>query len=395
MVHLTVHLVQEAKLGGPVHYRHMYPVERELGHFKSFVRNKARSEASIAEGYLAEETLTFCSRYMEDIETRFNRPRRVCDDPNDIEPSGTSSIFPQLGKPASAPENLLLTHMQKLHAHRYVLLNCAIVMPFVDEFRQYIKRSSKGRKPSPTDIEKRVNKEFVDWFKKRIMNPDTIDTIFADLIFLARGPSVNARRFTAYNINGFKFRILAREEGLKTQNSGVFLTSNTSCVASSVDGNLRQADLPYYGKLEDIIEINYYGRFRVVLFKCKWADPTRDRGYKKDRWNFNCVSFDRLIHSGEREEHEPYIEASQAQMVFYVDDVVNKGWSVAVHMKPRDLYEMGEEVVEDEVYENEPYQEQDLEQYFGHGDEYIQLATDHVIGEANVATNLRVDAMSE
>lgn len=28
MVHLMVHLVEEAKLGGPVHYRWMYPLER-------------------------------------------------------------------------------------------------------------------------------------------------------------------------------------------------------------------------------------------------------------------------------------------------------------------------------------------------------------------------------
>jgi hypothetical protein len=28
MVHLVVHLVEEVKLGGPVHYRWMYPVER-------------------------------------------------------------------------------------------------------------------------------------------------------------------------------------------------------------------------------------------------------------------------------------------------------------------------------------------------------------------------------
>lgn len=103
----------------------------------------------------------------------------------------------------------------------------------------------------------------------------------SDLKFLARGPLDKARRFTAYNINGFKFRTLAREEGLKTQNSGVFLTSNTSCVSSSADGNLRQADLPYYGKLEDIIEINFYGHFKVTLFKCKCADTTRDRGYKR------------------------------------------------------------------------------------------------------------------
>ena len=209
------------------------------------------------------------------------------------------------------------------------------------------------------------------------MNPDTMNEMSTDLKFLARGPLDNATRFTAYNINGFKFRTLAREEGLKTQNSGVFLTSNTSCVSSSVDGNLRQADLPYYGKLEDIIEINYYGRFSVILFKCKWADTTRDKGYKKDCWNFNCVNFDRLIHIGDREEHEPYIEASQAQMVYYVDDVVNEGWSVVVHIKPRDLYDMGEEV-EENAYENEPYQEQQLEQFSRLDDQYVQLATNHL-----------------
>ncbi|XP_016476614.2 uncharacterized protein LOC107798160 [Nicotiana tabacum] len=348
-VHLSVHLEEEVKLGGPVHHRNMYPVERELGHFKSFVRNKAQPEDSIAEGYLAEESLTFCSRYIEDIETRFNKPRRVRDDPNVTEPSGTSSIFPQLGKPASTSITFPLNDMQKLQAHR--------------EFRQYIRRSSR-RRPSPTEIERRVNKEFVYWFQKRIMNPDTIDTMSIDLKFLARGPLVVARRFTAYNINGSKFRTLAREEGLRTQNSGVFLTSKTSCVASSIDGNLRQVELPYYGKLEDILEINYYGRFKVVLFKCRWADTARDRGYKKDRWNLNCVNFGRLIHTGEREEYEPYMEASQAQMVYYVNDVVNKGWSFAMHLKPRDLYDMGKEVVEDEVYENEPYQEQELEQFF-------------------------------
>ncbi|KAM3358035.1 hypothetical protein P3S68_020966 [Capsicum galapagoense] len=95
MVHLSVHLIEEAKLEGPVHYRNIYPVERELGHLMSFVRNKALPEASIAEGYLAEESLTFCSWYIEVIETRFNQPRCVRDDTNDIEPSVMSTLFPQ------------------------------------------------------------------------------------------------------------------------------------------------------------------------------------------------------------------------------------------------------------------------------------------------------------
>ncbi|GMP85118.1 hypothetical protein CsSME_00038407 [Camellia sinensis var. sinensis] len=74
MVHLVVHLATEAKIAGPVHYRWMYPIERYLQRLKSYVRNKAHPEGSIAEGYIAEECLIFCSRYLESIETVFNRP---------------------------------------------------------------------------------------------------------------------------------------------------------------------------------------------------------------------------------------------------------------------------------------------------------------------------------
>nr|GMC92021.1 uncharacterized protein LOC109173351 [Ipomoea batatas] len=77
----VVHLVDEVKLGGPVPYRWMYNIERYLGHLKSFVRNRTNPESSIAEGYIAEECLTFCSRYLDGVETRFNRSRRVDDVP--------------------------------------------------------------------------------------------------------------------------------------------------------------------------------------------------------------------------------------------------------------------------------------------------------------------------
>lgn len=142
------------------------------------------------------------------------------------------------------------------------------------------------------------------------MNPNIANMISIDMEFLARGPKTDARRFTTYNINGFKFRTLSREQGWQTQNSVVFLTSDTSCIASNAYRNVREAAFPYYGKVEDIIELNYYGRFKVVLFKCQWADTTKGRGFKRDAWNFNCVYFSRLIHIGDHEEHDPYIEAS-------------------------------------------------------------------------------------
>jgi len=49
---------------------------RYLRKLKNYVRNKAHAERSIAEKYLADECLTFCSRYLHGIETKFNRVER-------------------------------------------------------------------------------------------------------------------------------------------------------------------------------------------------------------------------------------------------------------------------------------------------------------------------------
>lgn len=57
---------------------------------------------------------------------------------------------------------------------------------------------------------------------------------------------------TSTNLN---FKLWLRKKVWKF--SGVFLTSKTLCIASCVDDNLRQAELPYYKKLKDIIEMNY------------------------------------------------------------------------------------------------------------------------------------------
>ncbi|OMO91599.1 Transposon, En/Spm-like protein [Corchorus capsularis] len=93
MVHLFIHLPLQAKLGGPVFARWMYPIERFLGKLGSYVLNKWFPEGSIAEGYLAKECMTFYSRYLEDIETRFNRPSRNPGCPENDSCSAILKIF--------------------------------------------------------------------------------------------------------------------------------------------------------------------------------------------------------------------------------------------------------------------------------------------------------------
>ncbi|KAL4357250.1 hypothetical protein AHAS_Ahas09G0167900 [Arachis hypogaea] len=105
----------------------------------------------------------------------------------------------------------------------------------------------------------------------------------------------------------FKFRTLWRE-GLKTQNSVVLVTSDTRSYASRRDNNVAVGGMSYYEKLADIIELNYSRQFTVVLFRCIWANTT----------------------SG-REDDEPYILASEAHLVYYVEDEVDKEWNVVVH----------------------------------------------------------------
>ncbi|KAK7260419.1 hypothetical protein RIF29_26445 [Crotalaria pallida] len=293
MVHLVVHLVEEAKLGGPVHYRWMFPIERYLGLLKSYVRNKACSEGSIVEGYLMQEILTFCSR---------------------------------------------------------------------------------GRIQN-TKVDKKVHRGFVHWFANRIANNlnDIRGSNDEDvLISLAQGPFDQARRFTAYNVNGFKFRTLERDESLETQNSGVFGTFGTRSYSSNSDTQMRFGRVPCYGKLIDIIEVFYNG-FMVPLFKCEWANTTNPRGMRTDKLGFTSINFTRLIHTGEHEDDEPYIKASEAQLVYYVDDEKEKGWSIPVHLKPRDLYDMG--VNDEEIMpSNEAYPPQNLEQFFPDDTTHIQLA---------------------
>ncbi|KAK1373570.1 hypothetical protein POM88_029763 [Heracleum sosnowskyi] len=74
MIHFLVHLCKEIELGGPAHLRCMWPIERYLCKLKSYVRNNSKPEGSIAEGYLAEECLTFCSRFLNsDAVPKFER----------------------------------------------------------------------------------------------------------------------------------------------------------------------------------------------------------------------------------------------------------------------------------------------------------------------------------
>ncbi|KAK5833474.1 hypothetical protein PVK06_017312 [Gossypium arboreum] len=166
-------------------------VFRFLSKLKSYYRNKRYLEGSIAKCYLAEECMTFCSRYL-DVETRLNRPSRNAglNDPN----LDKTYLFQSYGEPTGKVEIVELDDRSWIQAHRYVLFH-----------------------------------------------HDALEQLR-------------------------KFHTKYRERLRRTQNCGVVANSLITSYASARDSNPVEGNVEYYGLLTDIIELDYYGKWKVVLF---------------------------------------------------------------------------------------------------------------------------------
>ncbi|XP_058787489.1 uncharacterized protein LOC131661866 isoform X2 [Vicia villosa] len=351
MVHLVIHLAYEAKIGGPVHYRWMYPIERFLFTLKSFVRNRARPEGSIAEGYLANECLIFCSRYLSTVETRFTRPCRN-DDSSFVE---NANVFNPRGRPLGRKNHVGFTVKKRkrvsrvsldkktlLQAHRYVLFNNTNVDPFQREHIDFIKRRNQNRRLSPYEIDKIHSRTFPDWFCERVARLEEQGSVIVtdEIRWLARGPLEKVRNYSGYIVNGVRFHTKKRERCLKTQNSGICVTVKTKSYASTRDKRPKEGEINYYGALIDIIQLDYAGKYKVVLFKCDWVDI--NKGCNIDDLGLTLVNFNYLQHTGNEICDDPFIFASQAKKVFYVENKRLNDWFVVVHAKVRDVYDMGD-----------------------------------------------------
>ena len=84
-------------------------------------------------------------------------------------------------------------------------------------------------------------------------------------------------------VNNFKFFMKDRERYLKTQNSGVVVRWEMS-------------NVDYYGVLSDVVELQYMGENRVVLFKCDcWNVHSQGRGIDVDKYDIVSVNIKRQL----------------------------------------------------------------------------------------------------
>jgi len=227
IVHLVVHLVREIKCCGPIYLGWMYPVERYMKIFKGYTKNLHRLEASIMERYIAEETIEFCSEYIEKA-----KPVGLPESRHDerVRSKGSRRL-----------------HLDLQQAHLYVLNNSNEVFPYILHHEGLVKENNPKR--SKNWVLKEHNKTFLDWFK---------DTIFADdnayetLRKLADGPKRKVITWQGYDINKYSFYTKAQDEKSTMQNSGVTLRAESQHFVSVHDDNPCVASMSYFGFVEEI-----------------------------------------------------------------------------------------------------------------------------------------------
>uniref|UniRef100_A0A803MBK1 Uncharacterized protein n=1 Tax=Chenopodium quinoa TaxID=63459 RepID=A0A803MBK1_CHEQI len=319
---IWVHLVEEIRLGGPICNRCMYAIERFLHELKDDVRNKACPEGSMAEAYWAKECLRFCARYI-------NRPKTSSTSGK----SKTAQPFlPNIGRPTRGKGNptkknqygFMIDHITWDQAHQYLLFNCDC-----KEVKRYISEhmaTLSSHRKRKWDTVQNHSKEFMAWFKEKVACMIQQGAVVPEhLKWLSKGPSYVAKRYTRYSVNGFHFHTMKRDANSISQNRGVTLNALTPSFSSSKDQNPIMGSVAYYGSIEDIIELSYHGQFSVVLFRCMWF-------YSEMNDEFILVNKNRTIGGG-----EPFILASQARQVFYVEDLTKNGWFYVVHNLPTEL----------------------------------------------------------
>nr|GEU90954.1 hypothetical protein [Tanacetum cinerariifolium] len=183
MIHLVIYLPLEALDGRPIRLLWMYPFERFMKKLKNYVRNKAKPKVSIAEGYVAEEALTFSSNYFQDVTTKFNRP-----------------------------DLIRIDHQELKKVIWYVLHNS----PEIDTYRFKFKSQFAN---------KDMKEEFLGWFgsqiRQRHVDKDPGVSASIELFALACGPTLNPISVNSCVVIGVRFVVHGRDERRTTQNSSI------------------------------------------------------------------------------------------------------------------------------------------------------------------------------
>ncbi|KAL0534262.1 hypothetical protein IC582_028551 [Cucumis melo] len=286
----------------------MYPFERYMKVLKGYVRNRNRPEGSIAEGYIVEEAIEFCTGFCQDNMSIGLGKAKERDQNDDI------------GRPSSAASHIRPEKVQLMQAHLYVLENTNDVQPYIEKHMDHLKKIYLSKAKHLKWLKDKHNQCFISWVATELESPN--NTISDTLRWISHGPSSSVITYTSYVMNGIRYNTEHRDGVRNVQNSGVCLVANTMQISSAKDKHPIVTNMSFYGVIQEIWELNYIN-FKIIMFKCNWVDSVS--GARTDELGFTLVNLKRIGH-----KTDSFILASQAKQVFFLEDPSDSQWHVVL-----------------------------------------------------------------
>jgi len=159
--------------------------------------------------------------------------------------------------------------------------------------------------------------------------------------------------YNRYFVNGYVFHTKEYGHWRKTYNNGVYIKGSTS----------NEFEVDYYGRLEEVIELQYHSEQNIVfLFKCYWY-ATTDRWIRVDP-HYGLVEINSKARH--RNVNDVIVFAKQCQQVYYTytpsfrKDQSRVDWLSVVKTKPRSRVEVVQDENEDKSVIDEVFQTSEL-----------------------------------
>jgi len=213
---------------------------------KRYTKNLYHPETYIVERYITEESIEFCSKYIEKT-----KPVGLPESRHEEKEGGKGS----------RGLHVITLGLEELKQVRLYILNSKIeFMPYIVHHEALVKESNL--KMTKNRVLKEHNKTFLNWFKDTTVGDDNA---YETLRKLADGPQKKFRSWQGYNISKYLFYTKSQDDKSTMQNSGVSLRDESQHFATVNDDNLRVASMPYFGVIEEIWELNYVKFSMCVL----------------------------------------------------------------------------------------------------------------------------------
>ncbi|GKC36806.1 DNA mismatch repair protein [Tanacetum coccineum] len=250
---------------------------------KGYVKNTAHPEGCIDERSLDNECLNFCSMYLNDVKTIFNKVER---NNEMVDIDGDISVFSCKGRPLGSKITRDIRNIELEKIHTYILNNCDEMVELINEHKL------KLEKENYNNINELHDKHFASWLQERVNNyPESFEY---EIRLLSRGP-LPVNEYSGCMVNGFKFHTQSRETNRKTQHSGLV-----------VQGNYGTNTIDFYWNYKRVSDV---------------------RGLQVDKESATIS----INISREWFIDQPYLLASQAKQVFYAPDLkLGKNWNVVL-----------------------------------------------------------------